>query len=167
MADAALEHEDDPRGFFSRWIMSTNHKDIGLLYIFTSAAFGLIAVLMSVYMQLELSQPGVQYMCLEGMRFWPGGECAPNGHLYNVLVTYHGILMMFFVVIPALFGGFRNYLMPLMIGAPDMAFPRLNNLSYWLFVAGATLAVSSLFAPGGSGQPGAGIGWANPRAPPR
>ncbi len=75
------------------------------------------------------------------------------------MITYHGVLMMFFVVIPALFGGFGNYFMPLHIGAPDMAFPRLNNLSYWLFVAGAALGVASLFAPGGDGQSGSGLGW--------
>ena len=83
----------------------------------------------------------------------------PNGHLWNVLITGHGVLMMFFVVIPALFGGFGNYFMPLMIGAPDMAFPRLNNLSYWLYVAGTTLAVLSVLAPGGNGLTGTGVGW--------
>jgi cytochrome c oxidase subunit 1 len=76
-----------------------------------------------------------------------------------VLITYHGVLMMFFVIIPALFGGFGNYFMPLMIGAPDMAFPRLNNLSYWMFVAGVSLGVASLLSPGGNGQLGSGVGW--------
>ncbi len=89
----------------------------------------------------------------------PQADCTPNGHLWNVLITGHGILMMFFVVIPALFGGFGNYFMPLMIGAPDMAFPRLNNLSYWLYVAGASLAVMSLLVPGGNNQLGSGVGW--------
>jgi cytochrome c oxidase subunit 1 len=130
--------------------MSTNHKDIGILYLFTAAALGLISVAFTVYMRLELMEPGVQYMLLDEM---------PNGHLWNVLITGHGILMMFFVVIPALFGGFGNYFMPLMIGAPDMAFPRLNNLSYWLYVAGSTLAICSLIAPGGNGQLGSGVGW--------
>jgi cytochrome c oxidase subunit 1 len=105
---------------------------------------------MTMYMRLELMHPGVQHMLIDGV---------PNGHLWNVLITGHGILMMFFVVIPALFGGFGNYFLPLMIGAPDMAFPRMNNLSYWLYVAGASLAVVSLFAPGGSGQTGSGVGW--------
>ena len=105
--------------------------------------------------------PGVQFMCLEGARLMPSrpGECTPNGHLWNVLITYHGVLMMFFVVIPALFGGFGNYLMPLQIGAPDMAFPRMNNLSFWMYVAGTSLGVCSVFAPGGNGQPGSGVGW--------
>ncbi|WP_375261811.1 cytochrome c oxidase subunit I [Palleronia sp.] len=164
MADAAVQghggHEDD-RGFFTRWFMSTNHKDIGILYLVTAAVTGFISVAFTVYMRMELMEPGVQFMCMEGARLFPTAteNCTPNGHLWNVLITAHGILMMFFVVIPALFGGFGNYLMPLQIGAPDMAFPRLNNLSYWLFVAGSALAVCSLFAPGGNGQPGSGIGW--------
>ncbi len=163
MADAAIhghEHEDN-RGFFTRWFMSTNHKDIGILYLVTAALVGFISVAFTVYMRMELMEPGVQYMCMEGMRFTAAAvaDCTPNGHLWNVLITGHGILMMFFVVIPALFGGFGNYFMPLQIGAPDMAFPRLNNLSYWLFVAGTTLAVCSVLAPGGNGQLGSGVGW--------
>ena len=163
MADAAIhghEHEDQ-RGFFTRWFMSTNHKDIGILYLITSAFVGFIAVAFTVYMRLELMEPGVQYMCLEGARMFadPASTCTPNGHLWNVLITGHGILMMFFVVIPALFGGFGNYFMPLQIGAPDMAFPRMNNLSYWLYVAGTTLAICSVLAPGGNDQLGSGVGW--------
>lgn len=162
MADAAIHGDDhDTRGFFTRWFMSTNHKDIGIIYLFTSGLVGLISVIFTVYMRLELMNPGVQYMCLEGMRFVADAtaECTPNGHMWNVTVTAHGILMMFFVVIPALFGGFGNYFMPLQIGAPDMAFPRLNNLSFWLFVAGTSLAVASVLAPGGEGQTGSGVGW--------
>ncbi|WP_111733832.1 cytochrome c oxidase subunit I [Roseovarius amoyensis] len=162
MSEATLNHskDHDGQGFFTRWFMSTNHKTIGVLYLFSAAAIGLVAALMSVFMRLELMEPGVQYMCMEGFRLIPSAaECTSNGHLWNVLVTYHGLLMMFFVVIPALFGGFGNYFMPLMIGAPDMAFPRMNNLSYWLFIAGAGLAFASLFAPGGDSQAGAGVGW--------
>ncbi len=163
MADAAINdhgHEDQ-RGFFTRWFMSTNHKDIGILYLFTAGALGFLSVAFTIYMRMELMYPGVQFMCLEGARLWPAaaGECTPNGHLWNVMITYHGVLMMFFVVIPALFGGFGNYFMPLQIGAPDMAFPRLNNLSYWLFVAGATLGVASILSPGGNAQLGSGVGW--------
>ncbi len=164
MADAAIHgHDHDQRGFFTRWFMSTNHKDIGILYLFTGGLLGFISVTMTVYMRLELMNPGVQYQCQEGMRLIADAAavCTPNGHMWNVIITAHGILMMFFVVIPALFGGFGNYFMPLQIGAPDMAFPRMNNLSYWLFVAGSSLAVASLFAPGGGGAlgPGAGVGW--------
>ena len=164
MADAAAHgHDDhhDTRGFFTRWFMSTNHKDIGILYLFTAALAGLISVSFTVYMRMELQHPGVQYMCLEGARFIADAarECTPNGHLWNVMITYHGVLMMFFVVIPALFGGFGNYFMPLQIGAPDMSFPRMNNLSYWLYVAGLALGIASLLTPGGNQQLGSGVGW--------
>jgi len=163
MADAAIhghEYHGKP-GFFVRWFMSTNHKDIGILYIFTAAIAGFISVAFTLYMRLELMDPGVQYMCLEGARFIADAsqECTPNGHLWNVMITYHGVLMMFFVVIPALFGGFGNFFMPLQIGAPDMAFPRMNNLSYWMFVAGVSLGIASALAPGGNGQSGSGVGW--------
>ncbi|MCQ0971162.1 cytochrome c oxidase subunit I [Paracoccus sp. TK19116] len=164
MADAAAHAHDahhDERGFFTRWFMSTNHKDIGILYLFTAGLVGLISVSFTIYMRMELQHPGVQYMCLEGARFIADAtqECTPNGHLWNVMITYHGVLMMFFVVIPALFGGFGNYFMPLQLGAPDMSFPRLNNLSYWMYVAGVALGVASLLAPGGNQQPGSGVGW--------
>ena len=163
MADAAVhghDHEDN-RGFFTRWFMSTNHKDIGILYLFVSGFVGFLSVAFTVYMRMELMNPGVQYMCLEGARLFPAAldQCTPNGHLWNVMITYHGVLMMFFVVIPALFGGFGNYFMPLQIGAPDMAFPRLNNLSFWLFCTGVALGICSILAPGGNGQMGSGVGW--------
>ena len=163
MADAATHgHGDHAQpGFFTRWFMSTNHKDIGILYLFTAGLLGFISVSFTVFMRLELMDPGVQYMCMEGASLLASTveNCTPNGHLWNVMITGHGILMMFFVVIPAMFGGFGNYFMPLMIGAPDMAFPRMNNLSYWMYVAGSTLAVLSVVMPGGNGQPGSGVGW--------
>ena len=163
MVDAAVHdhgHEDN-RSFFTRWFMSTNHKDIGILYLFVSGFVGFLSVAFTVYMRMELMNPGVQYMCLEGARLFPAAldQCTPNGHLWNVMITYHGVLMMFFVVIPALFGGFGNYFMPLQIGAPDMAFPRLNNLSFWLFCTGVALGICSILAPGGNGQLGSGVGW--------
>ena len=162
MADAAIHgHEHDTRGFFTRWFMSTNHKDIGILYLFVAGATGLLSVLFTVFMRLELMEPGVQHMCMEGTRLFADAAqtCTPNGHLWNVSITAHGVLMMFFVVIPALFGGFGNYFMPLQIGAPDMAFPRMNNLSFWLYCAGTALAVASVFSPGGNDQLGSGVGW--------
>ncbi|MBV1895122.1 MAG: cytochrome c oxidase subunit I [Rhodobacteraceae bacterium] len=163
MADAAIHgHEDEhKRSFFARWFMSTNHKDIGILYLIVSAAVGFISVAFTIYMRLELMHPGVQYMCMEGARLIADASagCTPNGHMWNVLVTAHGILMMFFVVIPALFGGFGNYFMPLQIGAPDMSFPRMNNLSFWMYVAGTSMAVLSVLAPGGNDQLGSGVGW--------
>jgi cytochrome c oxidase subunit I len=142
MADATAAHgSHGSPGFFTRWFCSVNHKDIGILYLVTAGVLGAISVAMTFYMRLELMEPGVQYMLND--------DGTPNGRLWNVMITGHGILMMFFVVIPALFGGFGNYFMPLMIGAPDMAFPRMNNLSYWLFVAGASLAVLAVFVDGG------------------
>ena len=161
MADAAIHgHEHHKPNFFVRWFMSTNHKDIGILYLFAGGIVGLISVIFTVYMRMELMHPQVQYMCQEGMRLVanPDAVCTPDGHIWNVAVTTHGILMMFFLVIPALFGGFGNYFMPLQIGAPDMAFPRMNNLSFWLYIAGTSLAVASLFAPGNGGT-GFGGGW--------
>jgi len=153
MADAAVHAHDDHEhpGFFTRWFCSTNHKDIGVLYILTAFVVGTLSVVITMYMRLELMEPGVQHMTF--------ADGTPNGHMWNVLVTGHGITMMFFVVIPALFGGFGNFFMPLQIGAPDMAFPRMNNLSYWLYVAGSSLAVLSMVSPGGNGQLGSGVGW--------
>lgn len=163
MADIAAHPHDhaDERSFFTRWFMSTNHKDIGILYLFTSALVGFISVAFTVFMRLELMEPGVQHVCMDGLSLLAATteNCVPNGHLWNVMITAHGILMMFFVVIPALFGGFGNYFMSLQIGAPDMAFPRMNNLSYWLYVAGTTMAVASVFSPSEGGQLGAGVGW--------
>ncbi|GMG84382.1 cytochrome c oxidase subunit I [Paralimibaculum aggregatum] len=153
MADAAVHAHDHGhgRGFFTRWFCSTNHKDIGILYIITAGFVGLISVAFTWYMRLELMEPGVQYMTMS--------DGSPNGHLWNVLITGHGLTMMFFVVIPALFGGFGNYFMPLHIGAPDMAFPRMNNLSFWLYASGCTMLILSLVVPGGNAQLGSGVGW--------
>ncbi|MEM9232328.1 MAG: cytochrome c oxidase subunit 1 [Pseudomonadota bacterium] len=162
MADAqAHAHDHEHKvGFFTRWFCSTNHKDIGTLYLFTAGLMGFVAVAFSMFMRYELMEPGVQYMCEEGTRLLAdGAACTPNGHLWNVMITGHGILMMFFVIIPAMFGGFGNYFMPLQIGAPDMAFPRMNNLSYWLYVAGCTMAILSVVVPGGNQQGGSGVGW--------
>ena len=122
--------------------MSTNHKDIGILYLFTAGFVGLISVIFTVYMRMELMEPGVQYMCTEGARLTAAaaGECTPDGHLWNVMITGHGVLMMFFVVIPALFGGFGNYFMPLMIGAPDIGGSRAFSntpVPIWLPVCAA------------------------------
>ena len=143
MADAAIHGHDheDQRGFFTRWFMSTNHKDIGILYLIRFSARWLCFGRISPFTCALNSWTPVFSTCAWKARvcLQSEAECTPNGHLWNVLITGHGILMMFFVVIPALFGGFGNYFMPLQIGAPDMAFPRLNNLSYWMYVAGTAL----------------------------
>jgi len=153
MADAAAHAHDDHKGFFTRWFCSTNHKDIGVLYLITSGLMGFIAVFFTMIMRWELMDSGVE------LSWFQDENGNPNGHMWNVFITGHGILMMFFVIIPAMFGGFGNYFMPLQIGAPDMAFPRMNNLSYWLYVAGCTMALLSIVVPGGNGQGGSGVGW--------
>src|SRR5260221_88980 len=112
-------------------------KEAGTLYLFASGVSGVMPVLLWIIMRLELQSPGVQWLV--------DSSGNPDGQLYNAIVSAHGLYMMFFVVIPAMFGGFGNYFVPLMIGAPDMAFPRLNNLSFWLFLAGGTLLTCALF----------------------
>ena len=137
-------HDHHTPGFFTRWFLSTNHKDIGTLYLVFAVFAGLIGATLSVYMRAELYQPGVQVMS------WHPDP----GHHWNSIVTAHGLIMVFFVVMPALIGGFGNWFVPIMIGAPDMAFPRMNNISYWLTVAGFVMLLCSLFLGAG-----AGTGW--------
>ncbi|SDB71205.1 cbb3-type cytochrome c oxidase subunit I [Belnapia rosea] len=136
----AAAHHDHTPGFVARWLFSTNHKDIGTLYLIFSILSALVAVGMSVLMRIELSEPGMQIFA--------------DGQAWNAFVSVHGLTMIFFVVMPALIGGFGNWFVPIMIGAPDMAFPRLNNISFWLLIPGIALLYGSLFI--GSG---AGAGW--------
>ena len=145
-ADLHDGHHDHKPGFFKRWFFSTNHKDIGTLYIIFSIVAALIGGGLSMIMRAELAEPGLQFVA--------------DGHAWNVFITAHGLIMIFFVVMPGLIGGFGNWFVPIMIGAPDMAFPRLNNISFWLTVAAFTLLLYSgaqLFISGGTG--GAGTGW--------
>ncbi|WP_417477624.1 cytochrome c oxidase subunit I [Maricaulis sp.] len=154
-ADAANHDAHIPSMWdWKRWVFSTNHKDIGTMYLIFAILAGIIGGGMSGLIRWELAEPGLQVF--DGMAF---GGFFGDAQGYNVITTMHGLIMIFFMVMPAMIGGFGNWFVPLMIGAPDMAFPRMNNISFWLLPFSFALALMSMFVPGAGGANGFGGGW--------
>ncbi|HBK56830.1 MAG TPA: cytochrome c oxidase subunit I, partial [Xanthomonadales bacterium] len=143
MAHSAVHHDDHadhtPQGFFQRWVYTTNHKDIGTLYLVFSLIMFLIGGSMALVIRAELFQPGLQLV---------------EPDFFNQMTTMHALVMIFGAVMPA-FVGLANWMVPLMIGAPDMALPRMNNWSFWILPFAFTLLLMTLVLPGG----GPAGGW--------
>ena len=135
--DTRHEHDDHDHGpakGWLRWIITTNHKDIGTLYLVFALAMFFVGGAMALVIRAELFQPGLNFV---------------EPQFFNSMTTMHALFMIFGAVMPA-FVGLANWMIPMMIGAPDMALPRMNNMSFWMLVAGATLLSSTLFMEGGA-----------------
>ena len=138
---AAAAHGDHgkPVGFWHRWVTTTNHKDIGTLYLIFSGLMFFIGGSFAMVIRAELFKPGLQFV---------------DPALFNTLTTTHGLVMIFGAVMPA-FVGLANWMVPMQVGAPDMALPRMNNFSFWILPFALTLLIGSAFVPGG----GMATGW--------
>ena len=169
-AAASHDHHDDHAhehkpGFLDRWVFTTNHKDIGTLYLLFAIFAGIIGGSFSGLIRWELYEPGLQVFAhgslLDRIGLFDLSNPDNAKHAYNSVVTAHAVIMIFFMVMPAMIGGFGNWFVPIMIGSPDMAFPRLNNISFWLLIASFALLVTSIFTPSGpgEGQHGFAGGW--------
>ena len=163
MATTSATHDHDeghahPTGW-RRYLYSTNHKDIGTLYLIFAVIAGLIGSALSGAMRLELMYPGIQIFPTISAILAGDGSVDAAKNMFNVFITAHGVIMIFFLVMPALIGGFGNWFVPLMIGAPDMAFPRMNNISFWLLPASFLLLLTSMFVEGSPVIHGFGGGW--------
>jgi cytochrome c oxidase subunit I len=165
MATTSATHDHDeghghPTGW-RRYVYSTNHKDIGTLYLIFAVIAGLIGSALSGAMRMELMYPGIQVFPIIShiLAGTDPTDIDAAKNMFNVFITAHGVIMIFFLVMPALIGGFGNWFVPLMIGAPDMAFPRMNNISFWLLPASFLLLLTSMFVEGSPGMHGFGGGW--------
>jgi cytochrome c oxidase subunit 1 len=137
--DAHEHHDHGPAKGFMRWVTTTNHKDIGTLYLITGLIMFFVGGAMALVIRAELFEPGLQYV---------------DPHFFNQMTTLHALIMVFGAVMPA-FAGLANWMIPMMIGAPDMALPRMNNWSFWLLPFSFVMLASTLFMDGGS----AAAGW--------
>ncbi|MBZ8133457.1 cytochrome c oxidase subunit I [Afifella sp. IM 167] len=162
MATAAVHDSHAHPTGWKRYVYSTNHKDIGTMYLIFAIMAGIIGGALSILMRMELQEPGIQiFTGLAQMVYGYDAGAALDGgkQMYNVFTTAHGLIMIFFMVMPAMIGGYGNWFVPIMIGAPDMAFPRMNNISFWLLPPAFLLLLISMFVPGNPGGYGAGQGW--------
>ncbi len=147
-------HEHHELGFLRKYIFSTDHKVIGIQFMFTGLVFFLLGGLLAMAIRWQLGWPWTTMPVL-GKLLFPNTGGAITPEYYTMLFTMHGTIMIFFVIIPLLTGAFGNFLIPLMIGAPDMAFPRLNMFGYWAMVPAIACAIMSFLAFGG----GPAAGW--------
>src|SRR6266850_5849661 len=148
-----VHHEE--LGFWRKYFFSTDHKGIGIQYAVTGMLFLLFGFSLMMLMRWQLAYPGAALPLigpLLGDSRMPGGTMLPE--FYNELGAMHGTIMVFLGVVPLAVGGFGNFVVPLQIGAPDMAFPRLNMVSYWVFLPGTLIMITSFFLVGGTAQSG-------------